>query len=817
MAHPLKTKRQNRIAMLTNYLKMSLRHLRKHKLFTFIKLTGLTVGFLGCLLIGLYLQHELSYDDCHEKADRIVRTTMDMYVEGESILVNVTGNKVGPTLRAEFPEVESAVRVIKYDNTPVRYADVLFEEKNFYYADSTFFRIFTFPLIAGDPQQALLNPNQIVLNQSSAKKYFGNTNPVGQSILVREKEYQVTGVMEDAPRNSQLKPQFVASFTSLRDAAPARETWWNANYATYFLLHQPSDREKLEAKIGPFMSKQSSETGMSGDDYLTFHFEPLRDVHLRSSIEGNFEPNGDIRYIYLLTTVGLLILLIGVTTYINLTTAASLDRSKEIGVQKVLGAGQWQLLQQHLGEAGVLTAIAVTASLAFTAPLLPLFNRLFDRSLSAEPLLQPTWLCSVLGLGLLITLLAGAYPAWAAAKFKPITTLKAGYTSSSKAAGGQWLRKSLIVFQFAISVFLLISTLILQGQMDFIHNKKLGYEKDHLVALPTDGKIIEKLGAFKSELTQDERVQGISLAYETPTRIQGGYSIGKSVTDDNGSPVTALPADEDFIKTMSMELAAGTSFDRNDIEAVRRMYKGDSTVVRSILLNEKQVAEFGWTPEEAVAKQVNFNGSVCQIKGVVKNFHFASLHEPVGNLVIFPDTWGNVLLVKLSGKDLPGTLSFLENKWQSLAPHRPFSYHFLDEEFDTMYGAEIQSTRLVTAGCGLAIFLACLGLLGLATYAIVQRTKEIGIRKVLGATTAGIVGLLSKDFLKLVVLALFLASPLAYFFMEKWLQDFTYRIDISWWVFVLAGIAAVGVAFLTVSFQSVKAALANPVKSLRSE
>ena len=353
--------------------------------------------------------------------------------------------------------------------------------------------------------------------------------------------------------------------------------------------------------------------------------------------------------------------------------------------------------------------------------------------------------------------------------------------------------------------------------MNFIQDKKLGYEKDHVVTLPTDRKIMDKLAAFKSELTQDGRVQTVSLAYETPTHIQGGYSIGKSVTDNDGTLVTALPADEDFVKTMNMELVAGTDFDRNDMEAVRRRDDGDTTVVRSILLNEKQVAEFGWTPEEAVTKQVNFNGSACKVKGVVKDFHFASLHEPIGNLVIFPDTWGNVLLVKLSGEDLPGTLSFLETKWQSLAPHRPFSYHFLDEEFDAMYGAEMQSTRLVTAGCSLAIFLACLGLLGLASYAIVQRTKEIGIRKVLGATTAGIVGLLTKDFLKLVLFALIIASPLAYFFMDNWLQDFTYRINISWWVFVVAGIAAVGVAFLTVGFQSVKAALANPVNSLRSE
>lgn len=801
--------------MWTNLLKVTFRHLRKHKLFTAIKLIGLAIGFHGCLLIGLYLHNELSYDAGHKNADRIVRTTMEYHVGGKIATTQNTGNKVGPTFRSEFPEVENTVRVIKYDNRAIKLEDKEYVEDNFYYADSSFFDVFTFPLIAGNPQQALTAPNQVVLNETMAKKFFGTASPMGKSIVVDEQPFQVVGVMQDAPINTQIRPAFLASFISLPDAAAERETWWNANYGTYLLLHNGDDRAALEAKLLPFMRSRSGETGLSGDDYVTYHLEPLLNVHLRSSVEGNFEPNGDIRYIYLLGAVGLLILFIGVTTYINLTTAAGMERAREVGVQKILGAGRMQLLAQHLGEAAVLAGVSLAVSYALIPPLLPLFNRLFDRELTAAPLLQPMTILGVVAFWALISLLSGAYPAFVASNYKPMSVLKGNLGESQNS--GVWLRRSLIVFQFGISGFLLISTLLLQQQMQFIQHKKLGYDKDHVLALPTDQKIIGDLDAFKSEFLQNNNVTGVSLAYETPTHIEGGYGIAKSVTGADGKPVTALPSDQDFIATMGMEMAAGKSFDRNDIAAVQSMYKGDTTVVRSILINEKQTAAFGWTPEEAVGQLVNFNGRPAKIKGVVKDFHFASLHEPIDNLVIFPDTWGNALLVNLTDQDMEGTIAFLEKKWHTLAPHRPFKYHFLDEEFDQLYGAEMQTARLITSGCALAILLACMGLFGLASYATYRRTKEIGIRKVLGANVLGIVGLLSRDFLVLVVVALVIASPLAWYLMNGWLENFAYRIEIHWWVFLLAGVASVAIAFLTVSFQSVKAALANPVESLRSE
>ncbi len=796
--------------------KLALRTLKKNKLFTAIKLIGLTAGITGCLLIGLYLHNELGNDACHEKADRIAFVVMEYHAGGRSVVVGNTGNKVGPTFRQEFPEVENAVRVIKYEGMVVQYEDQLFEENNVYYADSTFFDIFTFPLLQGDPKTALVAPNQLVLSRQMAGKYFGAADPVGKSMKIQGKDYVVTAVMADAPKTTQIKPDFIGSFGSLRDAAPERATWWNANYATYLLLKNPADIPALEAKIPSFMRARANETGMAGDDYLSYYLEPLRDVHLRSRVEGKFEPNGDIRYIYILLAVGIFILLIGLSTYVNLSTAAGMERAREMGVQKVLGAGRGQLIWQHISEAFVVSGLSLVVGTILTRPLIPLFNRLFDRELTMDPLLHPVALASLLGFGLVISLLAGLYPAFVATRVKPVKILK-GNWGSSYSKGSAWLRQGLIVLQFGISILLLIATFVLKSQLDFIQDKKLGYEKDHVIVLPTDAQIIEKLDVIKSEFRQNSQVRGVSLAYETPTHIEGGYGISQQVSGDDGKPVTALPADEDFVQTIGMELAAGASFGRSDIEAVRRMYAGDTTVVRSIVLNESQVKAFAWTPEEAVDKMVNFNGRPALIKGVVKDFHFASLHEPIDNLVIFPDTWGNTLLVKLSGEDLAGSLAFLENKWGSVAAHRPFRYHFLDEEFDRMYSAEMQTARLISSFSGLAILLACLGLFGLASYTIVQRTKEIGIRKVLGASAAGLVGLLSKDFLKLVVIALILAAPGAWYFMNNWLDGFAYRIELGWQFFALAAGAAIGVAFLAVSFQALKAALANPVSSLKTE
>ena len=801
--------------MIRHYIKISLRNLLKNKLFSAIKLLGLTTGVTSCVLIGLYLQHELHFDAFHEKADRIVRVTMSFRFDGNTRNVGVTGNKVVPAFRQDFPEVENGVRINAFTEV-VKNGDQMFEEKDFYYADSTFFEIFTFPFLSGDARTALNAPNQVVLTKRMAAKYFGDENPIGKLLKVgTSQSFTVTGVMADPPANSQLQPGFVASIVGLPDMRPDRATWWNANYGAYLLLRDGDAWKTLQAKIPAYMRRFASEHNAEGDNFLTYNLEPLRSVHLHSTVANKFEPNGDIRYLYMLALVSLFILIIGATTYVNLTTAVSTERAKEVGIQKVLGAGKIQFIWQHLGEAGILTGLALLCGYALAIPLLPAFSTLIDRPLHWAPLTQPGSILAALGFWALVSVLAGAYPAFAVSGFLPARVLKGQFKFSSS---GAWLRKSLIVLQFGISFFLIVCTMVLKQQLGFIQNKKLGFDKEQVLVLEADQNIIDRIDAIKSEWLEHSGINAVSLAYESPVLIKGGYGIDKSVAGRATGNVQALPVDQDFIKTMNIEMAAGDDLDRQDVELARRQQKRLDTVsMFPILINEKQAKLFNWTPEEAVNKLVNFNGRESRIKGVVKDFHFTSMHEPIGNLVLFPDTWGQVLLLKLGGNNVQSTLGFLENSYKTLVPHRPFAWHFLDEELEKLYRSEIRTSRLISTFSALAIFLACLGLFGLASHSIAQRTKEIGIRKVLGASLASVLTLLSRDFLKIVLLAVVLATPLAWYVMQNWLENFAYRIELRWWVFAVAGATAVAVAFLTVSYQSLKAALDNPVKSLRSE
>jgi putative ABC transport system permease protein len=797
--------------MFRTYSKLVLRHLLKNRLYTAIKLIGLTVGSSTCLLIGLYLHHEITYDACHEKAERIAKVQMEYRFGGETVLVNVTGNKVAPAFTQEFPEVEAAVRIMEYQEV-VRYGDLLFEEAHVYYADSSFFEVFTFPLLKGNPKTALRAPHTVVLTESTARRYFGTKNPLGEVLYISGNAVVVTGIMADPPANTHLKPDFVRSFVSLTAARPENETWQNANYATYLLLRQPAQLKTIQDRIPGYMATQTEETGAGGDRFLTFHLQRLPDVHLNALVPGNFEPNGDIRYLYLLGITALLILLIACTTYINLTTAAGTARAREVGVQKVLGAGRGQLAGQFLGESVIVTCSALLLGLALTGPLLPVFNSLFDRKLTAELLFHPIALALIGGIGLIVSLLAGFYPALVVSRYKPAAVLKGHFKF---APGGIRLRNGLVVLQFFISIALIICTLLLREQLDFIQNKKTGFDKEHVLVLPADQVVNQNFETLRTGFLQNPNVRAVTRSYDSPVHIKGGYSIGRDPAGQDQYPVTAQPAGLDFLKTMDIKLLAGADFTAADMEKGDRM-RTDSTVVLPVLLNESQARAFGWTPEIAIGRHVAFFGR-SQVKGVVRDFHFASLHEPIAPLVIFPSNWGQVVLVKLTGKNMKSTLQYLGRHWMAHVPHRPFSYHFLDEELDRMYAAEIQTARVVTAFTGLAILLACLGLFGLASYSFVQRTKEIGIRKVLGAGTASIVGLLSRDFLKLVLVAFALAAPVAWFLMDRWLQHFAYRIATPWWAFAAAGFVAVTIAFLTMSVHGLQSARTNPVTCLRSE
>ncbi|MGA0559788.1 ABC transporter permease [Larkinella sp. VNQ87] len=802
--------------MLRNYFKIAFRNLWRNKVFSGINVFGLAVGLASCLLLFIYIAHELSYDAFHQKADRIVRVVMEYSMEGQVNRVQQTGTKVAPEFGRRFPEVESGVR-LENRQAVVSYADRQFTEKRVVFADSALFSIFSFSLKQGNPKTALGGPNLVVLSESIAKKYFGSQNPVGKTVRINagggDKEYAVTGVVADCPANSQIKYDLLASFTTL--SASKEEQWFSANYATYLLLQNPKSITSLQAKIPGFMKTQFGPDEMAGGNYLTYILEPLKSVHLHSDTEGNFEPNGDLMYIYIFGSVAVLILIIACVNYINLATSRAVERAQEVGVRKVMGALRGQLFAQFIGESLIVTFAALGLSLLLVYLTMPIFNELSDRRFSFSILTQPDYLLGLLGIGLLVSLIAGGYPALVLARFEPVRVLK----GHLKTAGAGQFRRALIVFQFAITAFLIVCTLLVRNQLSFIQNKKLGYDKEHVLVLPADRQVNERIRALKSEFRQNADVQQVSRAYESPTFIEGGYSMRRS--DKTESPyksVAALPVDEGFVKTMNLRIVAGRDLTLNDLE--RATVPGsDSLRHFHFILNESAVKELGWqSPREAIGQKMDMgSGRPGVVGAVVEDFHFASMKHKIMPLVLFPEDGGHVLLVKLSGSQLPNTLQFLEQKWKMLIPSRPFEYEFLDAEFNQLYSAETRTGRIFSVFAFLSILLACLGLFGLSAYTTAQRTKEIGIRKVLGASVPAIVLLLSKDFLKLVLIAIVVASPLAWWAMNRWLQDFAYRIDVAWWVFAVAALLAVGIAFLTVSFQSIKAALMNPVRSLRSE
>lgn len=797
--------------MLKHYFRIGWRNLWKNKVFSAINIIGLSVGLTCCLLMTMYVRHEMSYDDFQKKGDRIARVIMEYSFGGAVNKGNYTSTKVAPAFRKAFPEVESAVRMTQYARV-VRYDEKLFTEKRFLYADSTFFGIFSFPLIRGDVRDVLSGPNKIVLTTSAATRYFGSTDPIGKIIKVGSNgtDYLVTGVIGDCPSNSQIKFDFLASFSSL--GVNQENTYWDANYTTYLLLNRPSSIAGLQAKIPGFMKKEMKDQ-VSGNDYVTFELEPLKRIHLHSSY-GGFEPNNSITYIYIVGAVAALMLLIASFTYINLSTARSIERAKEVGVRKVAGALKTQIFWQFISESLIVGVFALVLSLVTAMLVLPLFNQLAERELSFSSLYAPF----VAGFGLVvllcISLLAGSYPALILSRFQPVKVLKGAFKNTGS---GLWLRRSLIIFQFVISVFLIISTFIIQNQLHYIQTKDLGYDREHVLVLPMDQKIQDKISTVRSVFKSNPDVLSVARAVNDPTNILGGYNMRRSdMPEETQIMVTANPVDEEFIRTTGIHLIAGEDFTEQDVKDIQT----DEQTKKKYhyILNESAAKELGWTPEEAVGKKMFLgNHRPGIVKGVVKDFHFSSLHNPIKPLVLFNDTWAGTMLIRVSGKNLANTISFLDKQWKTLAPHRPFEYHFLDEDFNKLYSAELRLGRVLNIFTGIALVLACLGLFGLSAYSIQQRTKEIGIRKVLGATLPHVVALLSKDFVGLVIIAMIIAFPVAGWLMHRWLEDFVYRIAISWWMFAVAGLVALVITLITISFQAVKAAVANPVKSLRSE
>lgn len=797
--------------MLKNYLKIAFRNLVNNPAASFINSFGLTIGLCSCLLIGIYIRHELNYDSFEQHSDRIVRVIMGYRFQGggEEKKGNFTSIRVAPVFKQTFPEISAAVRMTQYKQV-VKYQDKQINEKRFMYADPAFFDIFSFKLLTGDIKTALKSPNEVILTESAAKRYFADAEPIGKTIRVgtNNQLYQVTGLMADCPSNSQIKFDFLASWSSL-DLAGKEKTYWDANYTTYFLLKDKDAIPSLQAKIGPFMKKEMAGGGAT----VNFYLEPFESIHLHSEYDG-FEPSNNIKYIYILEAMALLILLIACFTYINLNTSKSLERAKEVGVRKVIGAEKMQLFWQFIGESALLCLVALVISFIAAALLLPAFNRLTEKDLPLAALFSLPVIAVAVGVALLVSLFAGCYPALILANFQPIRVLKGSFKNTGS---GQWLRKSLIVFQFGISVLLIVTTFVIQRQLHYIQDKNLGYNREHVLILPMDEKMSANIGVIKQEFKADPNVVSISGCRSTPVSIGGGYNMrSASMPENEQIAVTADPVDEDFVKTTGLQVVAGADLDQQDMAAVLNTDRQKNEF--HFILNESAAKELGWTPRQAVGKKMFLDASrPGYVKAVVKDFNFESLHHTIKPLVLFPDPGGRYLLMKLRGNQVRETLTLLQAKWKTLVPYKPFEYRFMDEDFNQLYNSELRLGSVLNIFSAIAIALACLGLFGLSAYAARQRVKEIGIRKVLGARVSQVAALLTVDFIKLVLLSILVAAPLAWLAMDKWLSDFAYRIELSWWMIALAGSIVVVIAVITVSFQAIKAALLNPVKSLRSE
>jgi putative ABC transport system permease protein len=810
--------------MLKTYLKIAWRNLLRNKAFSAINIAGLSIGLAACLLMGLYVLDELSYDRFHEKADRIVRVTFRADIGGNKINEANVMPPTARTLQREYPEVLEATRLWQGMDFILAKDDQVFKENGVAFVDSNFLRVFTFPLVKGNPKTALFRPNTLVISEEMAQKYFGKEDPIGKTL--KSKNYdevlEVTGVVADMPTHSHFHFDFLIAMAGLDETQA--NSWMQSGFYTYLVLPGKYDYRQLQAKLPQLVEKyfgagikqtfgMSLSKFMQEGNELGLFLQPLTDIHLHSDFENDLGPSGDVRYVYIFGAIALFMLLIACINFMNLSTAGASKRAREVGIRKVMGSVKSTLIGQFLLESILLTTVALVLAVVIVMVALPFFNELADKNLTLSFTEVPWLLPGLLLLGLVVGILAGSYPAFFLSSFKPISVLKGG-TPMNLARGRRsiGLRGTLVVVQFFISIILIVGTTVVYQQLRFIQNAKLGYDKEQVLVLQETYRLGKNEPLLKKQLLQDSRVVDATISGYVPA----GPSFSNNFMgygDDRANAYikgVCYRVDEDYIPTLGMTLVAGRNFSSE--------FGTDSS---GIIVNETTAKQMGWG-KDALGHTItkpNNDGTqdTYHVIGVVQDFNFKSLHERIGPLMMILGDNSGAMLVKVKTRDVPALLQSVEKQWAALAVDAPIMYSFLEENFNATYRAEQKTGQILGLFAGLTIFVACLGLFGLATFTAEQRTKEIGVRKVLGASVTSVVVLLSRDFLKPVLIAILLASPIAWYGMNAWLRDFAYKIDISWWIFALAGLLSVGIALLTVSFQSIKAALMNPVKSLRSE
>ena len=796
-----------------NYLKIALRNLARHKAFSLINLLGLSIGMACCILILLFVRSELSYDRSHEKADRIWRVTREwLNDDGVSNLhLGHVAPPIGPLLAGDFSDIQEMVRIQTPGQLLVSGRDRHFLEGGVIFADENFFKVFTFPLLKGDPATALKNPYTVVITEKTAKKYFGDENPMGQVLRFEQRiEGTVTGVVTEAPPNSHFHFDLIGSLNTLKEIYGRREfeNWGSNNYATYLLMSPGYPIERLRAQLPSFLDRH---LGADAQKRNRLHLQRLTDIHLRSHLDSEIEANSDMAYVYIFSAIAAFILLIACVNFMNLSTARSSIRAREVGLRKVLGADRGQLIRQFIGESLLLAFMALSLSLVLVLIARPAFSVFVARDLSLDFIRSPELLAGLVGIALVVGVAAGSYPALLLSSLRPASVLKG---SQGSASHGGVFRTVLVVFQFAISIILIISVGVVGKQLRFTREKRLGFDQEQVVILAMDDAMRGRYDAIRERLLAHPGIIDAAGSRRVPSGRLLDSSEARLVSGASSQPVNFrvafVCADYAFIDTYRMEMAAGRNFSRD--------YPSDAK--EAFILNETAVRSLGWTPEQAVGKAFayGYGNRKGAIIGVVKDFHFESLHQEISPLVLFiqPSDYRQIS-VRIRPEGIPETLEFLRQRWEEWRPNFPFQYSFIGERLDGLYQSEEKLGKVFSGFSLLAVVIACLGLYGLASFSAEKRTKEIGVRKVLGASVPGLVMMMSRDFTKWVLAANLIAWPVAYFAMRQWLQGFAYRISPDFGQFLLAAAAALLIAWLTISFQAIKAALGNPVDALRSE
>ena len=800
--------------MLNNYFKITLRNIKRHKGYSFINITGLAIGIACSILIQLFVSYELSYDKFYDQAGNIYRLAFRATIGDTKINSITTSSENFKKLLQDFPEIETGVKLLVLGRTPVTFEEETYYESRCYAADSTFYDVFSIPLIHGRPDTALMEPNTMVITKDTAMKYFGATDVLGKIVSTDfssgSQDFKITGVSENVPENSHFHYDIListASFPTLID----NNVWDANNFITYLLLKQSASKESFNAKLKTFTRKYMG--GNKFDEWVAqgnsweYYLQPLTSIHLNSDTGGEFEANGSRTIVIIFSITSLLILLMACINFVNLATAKSSLRTKEVGLRKVIGSDRKKLIFQFLSESVFLSFISLALSLVIVQCFLPAYRTLIGRNLEIHYFDNLSVIPSLVILGLIVGIISGLYPALFLSSFKPITALR---TKTGTIKGSSVLRNILVTFQFTFTIILIICTLVVLQQLKFFQNKKLGFDKEQVLVIRNPDSLRSKTIPFKETLRQNSNIIAVSGSDTLPGR--GFINLGFGAEGGENTPLNLCICDYDFLKTLKIDLAQGRFFSKE--------FPSDS---HAAVLNEKAVEQIGW--DNPLNKKINNwleqRGDFTVI-GVIKNYHYESLHQDIRPQVLFlsggyhkyPE---NFISVRLNTRDISGTVSYIKKIWKNFAHNVPFEYSFLDTDYDKLYLKERQTRKLFSIFTFITILIACLGVFGLASFTAERLTREIGIRKVLGASVSGIIMNLWIKFTKWVVLANVIAWPVAYYFMSRWLGNFAYRINLDIWTFILSGLASLAIALLSISYQSIKAATANPVDSIRHE